>query len=160
MTSSRPSDTLVGHLLDHLIDAHALPAGWHELALPGVDDPVVIGPGGLVVLGTRQVAVTHPDLAAHRPVEHDRRGSRSTVQLIAGIVADLVAETTGVTVTCTPVIVITDDRCQIVARPDQVPVIHRRRVSRWLATRPLELDHATIVHIRETVEGRAAARTR
>ena len=48
-------------------------------------------------------------------------------------------------------VVLADDDTRLVARLDDVAVLHRRRLGEWLARQPLQLDHATIARIRAAV---------
>ena len=66
-------------------------------------------------------------------------------------VAHLVSERTGLLVGCKPVVVLADDDTRLVARLDDLAVLHRRRLGEWLARQPLQLDHATIARIRAAV---------
>lgn len=128
-------------------EAHHLPAGWREVRLPGVAWPVVIGAGGVYVLFARDTAASFGrDAAWHG----ERRQSSSGAQLTAALVSQLLSRGTGWDVRCTPVVVIDDD-AHLAARPDEVTVLHRRRLTAWLAERPFTYDQGAIDFLVDTM---------
>lgn len=118
-----------------------LPAGWRELDVPAVARPVLVGPGGVVVLFARDTvsaATLHPSA--------DRRSRHSGAELTAELVAQALSRSLGRDIACTAVVVI-DDTVALAARPDDVPVLHRRRLAGWLADRPALLDDDAVERV-------------
>ena len=145
--------TAAPHVLESLIDALAsspvdvLPGGWYALEVPGVGQPLVIGPGGLFVLLVRHhttLAIGLPSPGDTRPWAHDHRNQLSTPQLTAELASQLVNWACGTDLVCSPVIVVTGDDAEVVTRPDGVDVIHEHMLTRWLARCPAELDEHII----------------
>ncbi len=119
----------------------ALPAGWRELDVPAVARPVLVGHGGVVVLFARDaVSATAP-----RP-SSDRRSRHSGAELTAELVSQTLSRSLGREIACTAVVVI-DDTAALAARPDDVPVLHRRRLAGWLADRPHVLDDDAVERV-------------
>lgn len=118
-----------------------LPAGWRELDVPAVARPVLVGTGGVVVLFARDtvsVATTGPT--------SDRRSRHSGAELTAELVAQALSRSLGRDIACTAVVVI-DDTATLAARPDDVPVLHHRRLAGWLADRPHLLDDDAVERV-------------
>ena len=111
-----------------------LPAGWRELDVPAVARPVLVGPGGVVVLFARDTVS-----AATPAPSFDRRSRHSGAELTAELVAQALSQSLGREIECTAVVVL-DDTVALAARPDDVPVLHHRRLAGWLADRPALLD--------------------
>lgn len=119
----------------------ALPAGWRELDVPALARPVLVGPGGVVVLFARDTV----SAAMPRP-SADRRSRHSGAELTAELVAQALSRSLGRDIACTAVVVI-DDTVALVARPDEVPVLHHRRLAGWLANRPALLDEDAVERV-------------
>ncbi len=165
VSSARPSGHLDGHVLDHLLDDLAteaasvtelLPGGWREIEVPGVGRPVVLGPGGVLVLverhaSTLAVGLPH-DGAAARPWTHDHRNQMSTPQITAELASQLLTWACGIPVSCIPVVVVLGDETEPLARPDGVDVVHASAFTRWLSHLPRELDDETIGIVLEHVD--------
>jgi hypothetical protein len=119
----------------------SLPEGWRELDVPAVARPVLVGPGGVVVVFARDTVADAPTAATT-----DRRSRHSGAELTAELVAQMLSQSLGRPIDCTPVVVI-DDTATLAARPDAVPVVHRRRLVGWLADRPAVLDEAGVERV-------------
>lgn len=131
-----------------------LPTGWRERYVASIGRPLVIGPGGVYVLFARDTVLAG-DGAAHRAVpqargDGDRRSASSGAQLTAEVVSQMLGHATGGDVACTPVVVI-DDTAALAARPDLVPVLHRRRFAAWLDERPEVLAPADVERIMDAL---------
>ncbi|MCB0998793.1 MAG: hypothetical protein KDB40_05795 [Acidimicrobiales bacterium] len=137
------------HLNDsaHASEAHHLPDGWHEVRVPAVAWPVVIGPGGVYVLFARDTAASF----GRTDTWHgERRSASSGAQLTAALVSQLMQRATGWEITCQPVVVI-DDTANLAARPDEVTVLHRRRLTPWLSERATMFDAGAVAHLCRSV---------
>lgn len=131
----------------HASEAHRLPAGWREVQMPSVAWPIVIGPGGVYVIFARDTAASFGRNAAWHG---ERRDASSGAQLTAALVSQIVSRATGWDVACTPLVVI-DDAAGVVARPDLVTVLHRRRLTAWLQDRPVVFDDGAIQHVLRSI---------
>jgi hypothetical protein len=163
VTSSRPADPFIRAIVDHLAATGGIPTGWEELPVEGVGRPVLAGPGGLVVLAAREPASPSVEAGLSRPWRdgrHDqRRDRRSALQLTADLVGEVVEATTGVRTTCAPVVVIADDHTTLIPRGDDVPLVHHRRLARWLEQRPVVLDADQLARVRSIRPGAASGGT-
>jgi len=130
-----------------------LPRGWHHLPIPDVDRTVVIGPAGLYVLVTRSATVVPIDRIRAQPWNGFDRRRPANAQVTSDLVSQLVSSLCDLELTCRPVVVLADDDNRLVARVDDVPVFHRRRLAEWLARQPARLDPFTTTRVVETVTG-------
>ncbi len=128
-----------------------LPGGWHQLYVPGVDRPVVLGPGGVFVLDVRHHDTMALGLHADRPWAHDHRNQMSTAQTTAELASQLLSWACSVDVIVTPVVVLVGADAEIVPRADGVDVVHERMLDRWLRNLPAELDAEAMALIIEHV---------
>jgi hypothetical protein len=130
-----------------------LPGGWHHLYVPGVDRPVVLGPGGVFVLDVRHQATLPIGVQNDRPWANDHRNQMSTPRLTAELSSQLLSWACGIEINVTPVIVLAgaDSADEIVPRPDGVDIVHQHMLDRWLSNLPAELDAETIALIVEHV---------
>jgi len=150
MPSTRPSDLLVDEVATQAsFITDVLPGGWHQIPVPGVDRPVVLGPGGVFVLDVRHHSTMTIGPDNGRPWGHDHRNQMSTPQISAELATQLLSWACGVEVIAHPVIVLTGDDAEIVARPDGVEVIHQHLLMRWLSHLPAELDVEAIALVIE-----------
>ena len=83
-----------------------LPGGWHHLYVPGVDRPVVLGPGGVFVLDVRHQATLPIGVQNDRPWANDHRNQMSTPRLTAELSSQLLSWACGIEINVTPVIVL------------------------------------------------------
>jgi hypothetical protein len=131
----------------HVTEAHRLPQGWREVRMASVAWPVAVGPGGVFVIFPRDTAADFGRVAAWHG---ERRDAMSGAQLTASLVSQILSRDTGWDITCTPLVVI-DDGAELTARPDLVTVLHRRRLTAWLAERPVVFDDHALHHVLHTI---------
>jgi hypothetical protein len=149
MTNPRPSDAVVDQLLVHAPLSDVLPPGWFQLEVVGVDRRIVVGPGGLYVIVTRAASAVPTDNARHTPWNGvDRRRAPSAAQLTAELVSQLLSSLSDRDLSCQPIVLLDDSDNRLFARLDEVPVLHRRRLTLWLAERPTVFGPDTIELIR------------
>ena len=150
MSSSHPSDLLVDEVASQAsLITDVLPGGWRQIPVPGVERPVVLGPGGVFVLDVRHHSTMSIGLDRGRPWGHDHRNQMSTPQISAELASQLLSWACGVELVVHPVIVLTGDDADVVPRPDGVEVIHQRLLMRWLGRLPTELDAETVALVVE-----------
>lgn len=156
MSSARPSDLLVDDLATEAASVtEVLPAGWRNLYVPGVERPVVMGRGGVFVLDVRHastLALGIPDVQAPRPWSHDHLQQRSVPQLTAELASQLLSWACGIAIDVTPLVVVIGEATDVVARPDDVVVVHEHSLVRYLQHLPEELDDETIGVVLEHVD--------
>jgi hypothetical protein len=152
MTYSRPLSQLVEEVASQAsMITDVLPGGWHHLYVPGVDRPVVLGPGGVFVLDVRHPSTMPLGLGADRPWAHDHQYQLSAPRLTAELASQLLSWACDTEVTVTPVIVLAGAETEIVPRPDGVDIVHQHMLDRWLSNLPVELDAETVALIIEHV---------
>jgi hypothetical protein len=153
MTFSRPADDVVDHLVAQSPLTGMLPAGWRQVEVSGVERTIVIGPGGIFVILTRAASVIPSDGSRHQPWNGDERRQRgSAARLISELVSQLLSGLCDLDLTCTPIIVLDDDDTRLVARFDDVAVLHRRRLAAWLDQRPTALSTTTIDRVLQAAQ--------
>jgi hypothetical protein len=150
MPNARPSDALVDQLIQLAPLTDVLPRGWEEVEVTGVERRIVVGPGGLFVIVTRAASIASSPAGRHAPWNGvERRRGPSTAQVTAELVAQLISTLCERDITCSPIVLLDDDDSRLFARLDEVPVLHRRRLTMWLHERPVVFDRSTIELIRE-----------
>jgi hypothetical protein len=152
MTFVRPLDQLVEAVAAQAsLVTDVLPGGWTHLYVPGVDRPVVLGPGGVFVLDVRHHSTRSIGLNTDRPWNNDHEHQLSTPRVTAELASQLLTWACDQPITVTPVIVLAGEDAEIVARPDGVDVVHQHMLMRWLSNLPTELDSEAIALIVEHV---------
>ena len=146
MTNPRQrSDPKVDQLLPHSPLTAILPRGWHEVNIAGVDRLIVVGPGGLFVVVTRAASAVRPDVARRAPWNGvERRRGPSAAQVTADLVSQLLSTLCDRDLMCTPIVLLDDCDDLFFTRVDEVPVLHRSRLTMWLHERPVVYSRATI----------------
>jgi len=122
------------------VTGRPLPAGWHEVRVPGVDWPVLVGPGGVVVVFTRNTSTALPRTTGD---QDERRRATSGAHLTAALVGHRLGLTPDRSIPCAPLVVIDDD-LPLVARSDDAAVVHRADLVTWLCDRPAVIDDHTV----------------
>ncbi len=128
-----------------------LPGGWQQLHVPGVDRPVVLGPGGIFVLDVRHPSTKPLGLQAGRAWTHDHRNQMSSARTTAELASQLLSWACSVDVIVTPVVVLVGAEAEIAPRVDGVDVVHQHMLDRWLSNLPSELDGEAMALIIEHV---------
>lgn len=141
--SSHNTQLLVHESLAPAVPIGPLPDAWRRVIVPGVDRPVVAGPGGLVVVHLRRGSTHAVGMPVvdddRRPWSHDHRHQISSPEFTARLASQLVSWACGIDVRCTPVIVSVGGPSAPNARVDGVEVIDASELIAWLEHRPQRL---------------------
>lgn len=152
MTFTTPLSRLIEEVASHSAPVtDLLPGGWQQLHVPGVDRPVVLGPGGVFVLDVRHHATTTLGLQAGRAWTHDHRNQMSSALTTAELASQLLSWACSVDVIVNPVVVLVGGGAEIAPRVDGVDVVHQHMLDRWLSNLPAELDAEAMALIIEHV---------
>lgn len=123
-----------------------LPPGWHVVDVPGVERPVVVGPGGVLVLVARHHTSLPIGLDDPSPWP-DRRHRMSTPQVTAELTSQLLAARSGLRLRVRPLVVVDSIDALVLDRPDRVHVVHRDQLAWWLDHQPLELGASEVARV-------------
>jgi hypothetical protein len=131
-----------------------LPRAWSLVSVPGADHPVVVGPGGVVLLAVRRQSSERVRLYDRGLwVDGRRTHELTTTDHQAGVVSVVLSEACRWAVHCEPVVVVHTTDLVVRSRPDDVHVLHAHVLHRWLEHLPARLSDEEV----EQVVDRAAA---
>ena len=152
MTITTPLSRLIAEVAGQsALVTDLLPGGWQQLHVPGVDRPVVLGPGGVFVLDVRHHGTMPLGLQPGRAWTHDHRNQMSSARTTAELASQLLSWACSADVIVTPVVVLVGAEAEIAPRVDGVDVVHQHMLDRWLSNLPVELDAEAMALIIEHV---------